>query len=223
MKPYRDLVTGEAAPVLEEFPIATNTAIKPGQVVTLTGGLVVAQAVNGTNAIIGVAAERHTGVSTSIYPRDYGTVISVWRNPLQAFQCAAPKITATGGTATTIIDTTLAATFADDDFNGGYAKLVEKADASTNTDPIGTVYTISDYDKDTTTMTIDTAGGAVTAGDVFVVFPPLLFAKGNLDTALENIVLTATAAIPFKVIGHDIGRDTLRVMATLHQLSNKHS
>lgn len=228
MKPYKNKITGNMEHPASDYPIATATAVAPFQVVTITAGLVVLQAANGTGAILGVAAESHSGSASAINPRENGTVISVWDNPADIFICEAPEVTATGGSTTTIISTNIAAEdstnkFVDDDFNAGFAKLTYKGASSTNTDPVGTVYTISDYDTSDRTFTINTAGGAVTSGDKFKFFPPIGFAKGNLDSGIANLVLSDSAAIPFRVVGHDTAREKLLLFPTLHVFGNKNS
>lgn len=222
MKPFYDKITGQTSPAIGEYDIAYNTAIEAGQVVALTEGKVVLAAVNIATAILGVAAEAHAGTASAISPREDGTRITVFDNPSQVFEIAPVKITATGGTTTTIISTSGFAaedstnTFVDDDFNGGYVKLVAKAANSTNTDPIGTVYHIGDHDAGDRTLTIPTAGGAVTAGDVFELYPPLGMVKGNLNSDRNGIVYTAVVALPLKVCGHDTERGKVRVYPTLH-------
>jgi hypothetical protein len=188
----------------------------------LTAGLVVACAVDDTTAILGVAARTHTGSSSSINPNDYSLEIPVYYNPSQIFECEAPKITATGGTTTTIIATGDDA-FADDAFNGGKAKLISKVAASTNTDPIGTIYSISDFDTSDETFTINTAGGAVTAGDIFYIFPPIGFATVELETNLQHFDLAGDDGTVFRFIGSDTTRNTVQFNIALHQLGNKNS
>lgn len=222
MQPFREKITGAARPVVGEYDIAYNTNIKQGQIVAVASGKVVLAAVNIATAILGVTAEVHPGASDGLNPRANGTKIYVYDNPCQEFEIAPTKITATGGTTTTIISTSgfvaedSTNTFVDDDFNGGYVKLVAKAANSTNTDPIGTVYHIDDHDAGERTLTIPTAGGAVTAGDVFELYPPLGFVKGNLNSDRNGIVYTAVVALPLKVCGYDTERGKVRVYPALH-------
>ena len=136
---------------------------------------------------------------------DYSDEIAIYDNPSQIFESVAPIITATGGSATTIVATGIDS-FADDAFNGGRVKLVAKAAGSVNTDPVGTVYSITDYVALTKTLTISTAGGAIIAGDEFEVYPPFLFATMGLDTAKQNIVLSDDDTTVFKVVGFDLNR-----------------
>ena len=85
------------------------------------------------------------------------------------------------------------------------------------------IYAITASDASSQELTIDTAGGAVTAGDTFAIFPPYGFAKGNLDADIANIVLSATAAIPFRVCGRDMSRNKLHMFSTLHFYGNKNA
>lgn len=202
-----------------EYDIAPETAVKPGQVVKIVEGLVVPGTAAQTTAIIGIAAEAHPGVEDVLNPRANGKRILVYDNPKTLFRCAAPIVAATGGTATTMTATTLAA-FANDDFNGGYAMLVEKAEGSGNTDAVGSVKRITDYGYNAT-GTVSTftfaAGATAAAGDKYAIFPPFGFAKGNLDAELCALTLTATAALALEVVGR-ADKDIV-LMPKLHALN----
>lgn len=205
------------------YPIAYNTAIKAGQVVALTAGLVTLAAQKQTGAILGVALENHSGVADALDPRANGEEIMVCDAPDAIFRCAAPVFEATGGSATTVTTDELGA-FSDDDFNGGLLILVEKDASSTNTDPIGTVKRITDYDYDTgtgsdtiSTFTVAT-GGTAGDGDKFALLPPIGFRKGQLDTARAALNLADTASLALKVVGYDPAERKVRLMSNLHAL-----
>lgn len=212
--------TGAQNESINRYPIATDTAVKEGQVVKLTEGKVVLAVAAETSPILGVAKENHSGAADTLNQRSNGLEILVSDSPTAVYESPAPRITATGGTTTTIVASALA-TFADDDFNGGYAKLVTKGASSANTDPVGKVYPITDFVASTKTMTIDTAGGAVTANDVFEIYPPIGFAKGNFDSGIAKLVLTATAALPVKVVDYNTDKGMVYHMAALHEFGNK--
>ena len=126
------------------------------------------------------------------------------------------------GTTSSITISDLA-TFADDDLNGGYVRLIEKADSSTNSDPIGTVRRITDFTATGKVLTLggDALTGAPSSGDIYEVYPPFGFAKGNFDTNILKLVLTATASIPIKVVGRDEITSEVLIEAALHELGNK--
>ena len=202
-----------------EYDIAADTVIAEGQLVKLTEGLVVAAAAGETAAVLGIAAESHSGSVDALNKRANGKKITVIDDPDTVYQCAAPQVTALAGSATTLEVTDLKV-FAADDFNGGYVKLVSKASGSTNTDEIGTVRRITDFALDNATptkgiLTVE-SGGAACAGDVYAVFPPVGFAKGNLNSARDGIVLSATANLPLRVIGADTGFGKINVMIGKH-------
>lgn len=220
MKPYQK-ADGQVLISAREYDIAYNTAIKVGQVVALSEGLVVAAAANITTQILGIAAENHSGTADALDPRADGTKIMVYDDPMLIFQSPVPVVAATGGSATTMTASTLGA-FSNDDFNGGYIVLLEKAEGSTNTDVIGKVDRITDYAY-TSSGTVSTftkaSGGTPYAGDKYAIFPPIGFRKGNLDsTTRDKLVLTATASLPIKVVGMDIERGLVNMMALLHTL-----
>lgn len=199
-----------------EYDIAKTTDIKEGSLVKIASGLVVA--CDGTSAPLGVAAETHSGVADALNPRNDGGKLLVCDAPDAIFACAVPVAAATGGTATTVTFSTLAA-FADDDFVGGYLKLVKKGAGSTNTDAVGTVKRITDSayaaSGTVTTLTVE-SGAAACAGDAFEIYPPFGFKKAALDSGGQKLVLTGTAASKLKVVGR--GEGVLHVMACEHAL-----
>lgn len=219
MTPYQK-ADGSAILSCREYDIAENTAIKIGQVVKLAVGLVVAASANETGQILGVAAENHSGAADALDPRANGTKIMVWDDPQLIMSCEVPTFEATGGSATTVTTDDLGA-FSNDDFNGGYLKLIAKAANSTNTDPVGTVKRITDYAYNSTgtvsTFTV-ASGGTANNGDVYELYPPRMFKKGNLDTNIRKLVLSATASLPLKVVGRDEDHSKIFLMAHLHSL-----
>lgn len=226
MRVIKDKVSN--TPVISsKHDIAYNTDIDIGMFVTMSAGKVVAQAVDGTDAILGVAAAQHTGTSDPLNFSNDATEILVDDSPTAIYEGKAVEITATGGSTTTIISTSgfvaedSTNTFVDNDFIGGYAKLTYKGTSSTNTDPIGTIYSITDSDAGDRSLTINTAGGAVTAGDKFKIFPPFGFQKGNLNTARTDIVYTGVVALPIQVCGKNFDKETVEYSAVLHLFGNK--
>lgn len=212
--------SGEQITGMNEYEIATGTVVAIGQVVKLTVGKVVLAVVAETSPILGTAAEAHSGAVDVLNPRSAGLKIKVYDSPQQVFESPAYKATATSGSATTFAATGLAA-FADSDFVGGKLKIVSKVVASTNTDPVGTIYDVTASTAATKLFTFAAAGGAFVAGDICEVYPPIGFAKGNLDSGISKYDLTATAALPIEVVGYDTARGQIRVKASLHQLGNK--
>ena len=202
------------------YPIAYNTAIKAGQVVALTAGLVTLAAQKQTGAILGVALENHSGTADALDPRANGEEIMVCDAPDAIFRCAAPVFEATGGSATTVTTDELGA-FSADDFNGGLLVLIEKGASSANTDALGTVKRITDYAY-TSTGTVSTftvaSGATASNGDKFALLPPIGFRKGQLDSARAALNLADTASLALKVVGYDPAERKVRLMANLHAL-----
>ncbi len=213
--------TGSQVMACREYDIASATAVAEGQFVKLSSGKVVLAAVGETGAILGIAAENHPGTADAFNLRANGTKIKVWDSPAAAYETVAPRATATSGSTTTMAATGLA-TFADSDFVGGYFKLVSKGASSANTDPVGTVYPITGFTASTKLFTTTkTAGGAHTAGDVFEIYPPIGFAKGNLDSGIGKYDLTATASLSVRTAATDPAKGTVTLEATLHAHGNK--
>ena len=214
MRAYQNVDGGFTFGV-HEYDIAKTTAIKAGQVVKLSEGLVVA-ATAETGAILGVAKENHSGAEDAINPRSNGTKILVYDDPGMIMRCKAPVMAATSGSATTFVSTDLA-TLADDDLNGGYIVLVEKGASSTNTDELGSVRRITDFTATSKTLTT-ASGGTICEGDKYMIFPPLMFAKGNFDADIQALVLTETAALPVKVVQIDLVHGEIGLVAKSHAL-----
>ena len=219
MRPSFD-ATGSQVQAQRDYQIATGTAIAQDQIVKLTGGKVVLAVAGETSPILGTAAESHTGVADTLNNRSAGLVIRVNDSPTQVFEYAAPQATATGGSTTTFVASTVAG-FADSDFVGGYLKLISKGASSTNVDSIGTIYPITGSTAATGTFTIATITGAFTAGDVCAIFPPVGFQKGNLDSGISKLVLTASATLPIRVAGQDLSRNVVFADVALHEHGNK--
>lgn len=217
---FKCAITGDTQPKTAAYPIEANTTVLQGQVVALDisdhEGYVSPVAADRTAAVLGVAAQTHTG-SYTVYPADTSDEILVWDNPAQVYATAAPVITATGGTATTIIDTAVDA-FADDDFIGGWVKLISKAANSTITDPVGTVKKITDYTANTNTFETGSWGGNVTAGDKFLLFPPIGLAKGGLGSGVDSYSVADDDTTIAKIYGHDIKSGTVYLtLKTVHE------
>ena len=213
---------GSQVDSVKEYDIAAATAVAIGQVVKLTAGLIVLATAGETTPILGIAFENHTGSADAFNPRSNGKKIKVCDSPTAIFECPAPQITATGGSTSTFVASTIAAG-ADNDFAGGKMKLITKGASSVITDPVGSVYLISASTAASGTLTtLATITGGCTAGDIFAVFPPIGFQKGNLDAGISKLVLTASAALPFMVTSSsELDRNIIQFDAALHQLGNK--
>lgn len=214
-----EIIKDKSAAIIPEgeYNVAASTILRRGQVVVLTNGKVTAAGATQSDAILGVCLENHTGVASLLDPRANGTRVRVADGPTTVYACPAPIVTATGGSTTTVSATALAA-FADDAFNSGKLKLVSRAASSTNSGKIGTVYGISDYAGTAKTFTLDTTlTGAVAAGDQYEVYPPMGASLGALDTNGEKLTLsTAASNFVLKVVGHDLVRGRIYLMAKLH-------
>ena len=211
MKFYQKL-DGAAHVSASEYEVACDTAISEGQLVKLSEGLVVGADENETGAILGIAAENHSGKIDAIDPRADGKKIFVIDDPSVVMQCKAPEVTATGGSETELQAAELNI-FDADDFNGGYVKLLRKAEDSANTDVPGQVRRVTDFASGALTLE---KGGAPEAGDVYALFPPIGFAKGSLGAEGASLALTAAANLPVMVMGRDLGLGKINLIAKKH-------
>lgn len=192
------------------YPIAYNTDIKAGAVVKLSGGKVISAIAAETGAILGIAAESHPGVADALNPRANGVEILVYDNPELVFECPAPTFAASGGTATTVTAAASAvACSTADAFNGGW--LVS---------PKGSKREVTDYAQANSVSTFTVASGETAASaDVYKLFPPIgAVSVANLDTNRMGLVLTGAGCTKIKVVGFDVERGMVKLMAVEHAL-----
>lgn len=212
---YYQKIDGGTHISAREYDIATDTVIQEGQIVKISDGLVVAAAAGETGAILGIAAEGHSGKPDALNPNADGTRILVIDDPDVVMQCKAPEITAAEGCSSTTLIAAELASFANGDFKGGYVKLLAKAEDSANADEIGAVRRVTSFTGTSKTFTLE-EGGTPAAGDIYAVFPPIGFAKGNLSEDGTGLVLSATATLPLKLIGHDRALNKINLIAGKH-------
>ncbi|MDD4566145.1 MAG: hypothetical protein PHE79_11810 [Eubacteriales bacterium] len=203
-------------PVILAFPIVTNTAIELGEVVKLAAGFVVAVGdTDQDDPYLGIAAQPHDGASDG----QTGTMIQVYCSPTAVFKCTPAIIsTADSGNGTTWVDAELTAA-ADDTFNGGILKLSEKATASTLTDPIGTLFRVTDFATTSGTFTGVFAGN-VSAGDKAVILPPVGSLGWDLNAGGTNLDLKAVGGESIRIVKVDPVTEEVFFMLRLHQLGN---
>ena len=218
MRPIQN-AGGHMGLTARSYPIAAATAVSKGQVVKLSGALVVTAAANETGAVLGVAAENHPGAADVLDPRADGTEILVWDSPELISECPVSVIAAASGSATTVVPASgdVASAVADDGYNSGVLVLVAKAANSANTDPVGKRITITDYTKSGTVIA-KASGGTPSAGDKYELYPAVGSTICGLDSGRQNLVVSATGASAMRVIGHDYDRHMIRCMAVKHAL-----
>jgi len=114
-------------------------------------------------------------------------------------------LVATGGSATTIVDSTLTDTYQDDELNG-YVAFVEYDAGGAGAAPEGEWKSVTDYVASTFTMTTGTFTAAVAAGDFITLVPNTLFPINDVlrisnralkhlgDVANVNTSLTTAAS-----------------------------
>lgn len=151
---------------LREYYIAGGTAIEKGEIVDFTVGTGIV-AVAGTDfdvPMIGVAAEAHDGATVG---RQTGNKIQIYDSPTAKFKLRSSNVmTATGGSTTTLEDTSIlpATSGAWDD--GSIKILACAADPTLN----GRIVKISS--NTTTTLTLaETLSAALASGDTYLVCP----------------------------------------------------
>ena len=201
----RDL-SGAYMPAVLQFDIATTTAIERGEVVKLTEAKVVA--VSGdTTAVLGVSKDPHDGSSDG----QKGTKIAVYVSPTAVFKCTpATTFTASASTTTNAIYCTALAGVENGALNGGYVKVLTATTKALE----GTVIAITDFVK---ANGVITAAGAFTAGDTFLVFPPVGSQAFCLDSDGTNLDLTDDAGTIVTIVSTDpYDSESVEVMFSEH-------
>lgn len=223
MHPIQNVDGGSVLQTAHNYPIDAATEIDAGAVVKIAAGKVTLAAAKETGAILGIAAEFHSGTEDALNLRANGTEIKVCDNPALIFECPVPTIKAASGSATTIVpaEGDVDAAAADDAFNSAVLVLREKAASSANTDAIGTQIVVTDYTKTGTVMT-KASGGTPSAGDVYEVYPVIGAAIGgiaSLNDKRTGLTLAAAGATKLRCVGHDYARRTVKLMAIGHVLT----
>jgi hypothetical protein len=203
------------ADIVKEFPIAATTAIEKGEVVKIVAGKVVAIGdTDQDDPYLGVAAEPHDGSTDG---RQSGIVIKVYCSPTAVFKCKPGIVsTADSGSKTTWVDGELVAGagFADDDFNGGYIKIL----TATNLKP--KVIEVTDFAVATGTCTVADQGVVVAADDTALLFPPVGSIGWDLNSDGTNVNLKAKGGESLRIVQVDTTNEWVYFMFRLHQLGN---
>jgi|GEM_PF-1579456 len=182
---YFKFAYDDASPteILKPFPIATGTVIEKGEIVLATPAVGIA-AVAGTDfddPAMGVASERHNGVSAG---REVGVEIKVSCSPTAVFALRTTNIiTATGGSATTFVVAGLLPT-TDNLWIGGRLEVVTCA-----ADPslAGAMIPITDSTGSGGTITFATQTAAFASGDTAYLHPgPLAIGSYGWDLTSDG-------------------------------------
>lgn len=152
-------LNGQKNAIIRKILIPTATAIEEGEPVSFTAGtgaIVLADPTNQQDAIFGVA--------TAVHAANSGTELEVSISPSAIYKYHATKTyTATGGSTTTIVDSSLLPQ-TDNFWIGGAVKIVNcVADSSLN----GKIIRITDSTGSTGTLTFATQKAAFASGDTF--------------------------------------------------------
>ena len=156
---YAGDLNGHKRKLVRDYLIPTATAVDAGEPVQFTQGtgvITIAQASDFDDYILGVATAAHAANS--------GTSIELTYSPTAIYVYHASKTyTATGGSTTTIVDSSLLPQ-TDNFWIGGAVKIVScAADSSLN----GKVISITDSDGGDGSLTFATQAAAFAAGDTF--------------------------------------------------------
>ena len=213
-------LSGNKTPQLLELPIATNTVIEFGEMVKFTPGTGV-EAVAGTDfddPAIGVAMEPHNGTSAG---RQSGTKIKVSVSPTAVYKLVpSVAITATGGSTTTFVDSSLLPA-TNDYFNDGAIKIVScAADSSLN----GKIVKISDYTGSGGTITLaETLSATIASGDTAYLCPGpyAVTAYGwDLNSDGTDINFESSGGESLQIVDVDPDTFNIFVKLRLHQFGD---
>ena len=198
-----------------DMPIAKATNIKKGQLVRISKGKIVTEAVI---PYLGVANETHTGEHDTFNPRNNDKKISVNISTGSVYAVEPPNFMfAVNAANTTSATLPVSFSYASADIIGGYIVFLSKGAVSANTENIGAVREITAYNSTTKLMTL-TEGGIIGAGDKYAYFPPTGFKKLEIDATTFSNVILADAAADFCVVSTDIEKSEIHVMLKTSQI-----
>lgn len=201
-------LSGGSIPVIREFEIDAKTKFEAGQLVKISTDGAIETDVIG--ACIGVAAEDHTGEKDILNARNDGTKLRVDITKNGVYAVDAPRIVATGGSASTMI-----CSFENisEDLVGAKLVLVQKGENSVNTASVGSVRKVKSVSISSSdaTFTLDT-GSVTDAGDVYALMPLYGF-KGNISDDGKGFSCTVgSVAADLYVVNYNTDTLTLEVM-----------
>ena len=213
-------LSGNKTPQILELPIATGTAIEFGEIVKFTPatGVVAIGDADQDDPYLGVAMEAHDGSTAG---RQSGLLIKVSVSPTAVYK-VKPRdtITATSGSTTTFVDSSLLPA-TDDYFNGGKLHLVAvAADATLN----GKIVSISDYTGSGGTLTLaETLSAVIASGDTAYLCPGpgVITAFGwDLNAAGTDIDWETSGGQSIQIVNVDPETFHVYVLLRLHQFGN---
>lgn len=175
-------LNGHKNPLIKEFLIPAATAIEKGEPVQFTQGtgvVVLPGPTDFDDPIFGVANEAHNGTSGG---RQSGTKIELLYSPTAIYRYLASKTyTATGGSTTTLVDSSLLPQ-TDDFWIGGAIKVVN---CQNNSSLNGRIIEITDSTGSTGTLTFAAQEAAFQSGDTYQLVPGE-YAEGYVGYDLDS-------------------------------------
>lgn len=203
-------VSGAVLQSEREYDIASTTSVLVGALVKLEKGLVISAVAAETGALLGIAAEYHTGVEDALNPRNNGTKIMVRDAPGAIFGCPAPVVKAITGSGATTVKFTGASGVGANAYDGGYIK-----------DKTGAIRRITATAESTGTVTLTVeSGDTVAVDDEITIYPPVGCTLLGLNTNFTGVDITKTGATSVKVVGRDEVTGEVWLMAAKHALGN---
>lgn len=173
-------LNGHKNPLIRKVYIPTATVIDKGEPIQFTQGtgvVVLPEPTDFDDPIYGVATAAHAANS--------GTELEISYSPTAIYRYNASKTyTATGGSTTTIVDSSIVPQ-TDDFWIGGAVKIIScAADSTLN----GQILEITDSTGITGTLTFATQSAALASGDTFQLVPGYM-AEGYVGFDLDSDAL----------------------------------
>ena len=199
---------GGNIPVIREFDIDANTKFKKGQTVRISTDATIAP--DAIGCCIGIAAEDHTGEKDILNERNNGTKLRVDITKDAVYSVDAPKLTATGGSATTFVCNADGITT---NLSKSRLVLVQKGENSLNTDTVGYARKVKNVtvSANVATFTVE-QGSVISEGDVYAVIPEYGY-KGSTDSDGSGFAFTnQNIASSLYVVNSNTETLTLEVM-----------
>jgi hypothetical protein len=196
------------------YYIPTGTVIVKGMTVgyTIGTGIVIYDASDADDPILGVAAESHDGTTAG---RNVGTELLVYDDTDIVFKCIPTTVsTVDSGDATSWIDAEY--TGANDVFIGGHIVITDANSVAGFA--VGDVLNITDFANASGDFTVTGAGGTIAAGITGIIYPGFgavtAIAFDSIATPFNNLDMKTAVGETFRI--KDVVWDAAKKKATIY-------
>lgn len=189
---------GNTTPTIKEYVTNETVFLKKGTLMMVRDGKVLKA--DGTMTPIGILAEDYDPEPNELNVHAGDKHVRVIVSPNAVYRVPPFRVTLTENGTTTTMKWPGTVPTSSSAFKGGYFRLLEKGENSTNTDPIGTVRESSGTTESNVNLE---EGGVPCAGDVYEIFMPVGSTNLTPETSGTEFKLCLTTSSIYRVVGSD--------------------